>query len=136
MKHGSWKDEHKYDQLIDEILQGKTLEPKHVHRYAHVPREYTLVLEGASYEEIQKYHDRRARIAAGRREYSRKCADYWELNNKLKSYIPKVDLMTQVEISELLYKTEKTSYELDKAIEHVRNKIFQIIELLEGKYNA
>ena len=113
MNHGR-----EFDDRIEQILKGRTFEPKHIHLFAGYDKQYIHLIDGSSNEEMEKYYKTVAKIKARREEHNAKLRQYWKVRKELEELVSNggLDLKTQTEIKDLIDKTNNRRIPLEQTI--------------------
>lgn len=116
----------KFDDRIREILRGRIFEPNHTHSFAGSSEEFTILVSGATEEEIQKYHETQRKSKATREETNRKRRLYWQVHRQLKNKIKDLDIMTQAEVNEMLERTRYRGTPIEPRIQELQKKLDEL----------
>jgi hypothetical protein len=136
MKHGR-----EFDDRIDQILRGRTFEPKHIHFFAGFDKKWIYLIDGSTNEEIETYHKKAATLKATRDAYNEKLRQYWEVRKKLEEMIQKsiqieIDEAFSIKSDDRIYLNWETQTEIKNLIDKTfdrRIPIEQTIEQLQRK---
>ena len=126
MKHGR-----AFDDRIEEILKGRTFEPKHIHFFASFDKQWTYLIDGSTNEEIEAYHKKAATLKATRDAYNEKLIKYWEARRALEDLInepyPGLDWATICEIRDLMRRVHNKRLPIEQSTEQLRKKKEEVI---------
>jgi hypothetical protein len=135
MQHGR-----AFDDRIDEIIAGKTFEPKHIHFFAAYDKRQTYLIDGSTNEEIEKYLQTQAKANVTREAYNAKLDQYWKLRKELEAMLMSPftseseaskypDWQTQQEIRDLIEKTKYKCIPLEQTIEQLQRKKEEVVSI-------